>query len=451
MKKTIDFTKGNLVKGIVLFALPILFSELLQNLYNNVDALVVGNFVGSDSLAAVSVSAPITKLIVGFFTGLSTGVTAHLSQLFGSGRDMHRQMNTVASFSLLLGILLSVVGFIVTPLLLSLVSPPHAVYAQARFYLFVYMSGLAFTVFYNNCSGILRAFGDARGALIIVAITSVMNIVLDLVFVCVLGLGVAGVAIATVLSQAVSAVAVFFRVRAHDPRFRISVKGLIGEVGFILSLLKTGLPAGLQHSLVSFSNIFVWRYISAFGTAAMAGIGTAQRLDHFVSMPAKAFGITATTMVGQNVGARQEKRARRGIRVSLLLSVASVLCMGVVIYSFSEFFVGLFNNDPEVIATGVAMMRFIIPFYFIVAVRHNLIGMLRGYRDTFVPMLLSLTGMVGARQLFLYFSMARDHNVGNIFACYPVAWTVTTVLILVYYLIKKNTRKRGKQKQMFGI
>lgn len=438
---SIDFSRGSIVRDIVLFSLPIVAGELLQNLYNSVDALVVGNFVGDGALAAVTVSGTVSNMIVNFFNGMSVGANVVVSRAFGEGDKaaLNRKIQAAFTFSALLGIVLSVLGILFTPQLLDFAGTQSDYYADALVYLRIYLAGLMFTVIYNNGAGILRAVGDSGTPFRILTLTCALNIVLDLVLVAVIPLGVAGVGLATVISQAVS-VALIYRAinRAQGVRcFDFSELRRSGRQT-VFDVLRVGMAAGMQSALIGFSNLFVVRYMNLFDTASVAGIGIAQRLDKFIILPAKSFGITMTTFVSQNIGAGRYDRLAEGKKKCLLVAVGTTLALSAVVYLFADDCVALFNPKPEVVTVGVSMMKVLLPFFCIMAVREIYLGILRGSGKNAVPMVLSLVGMVGVRQAFLAVTMRGTPQIEYIYLCYPIAWFATVSLLLIYYLLVRG-------------
>lgn len=438
----IDFSRGSIVADIVLFSLPIVAGELLQNLYNSVDALVVGNFVGDGALAAVTVGGTISNMVVNFFNGMSVGANVVVSRAFGEGDKaaLDRKIQAAFTFSALLGIVLSILGILFTPQLLAFAGTQSDYYADALTYLRIYLAGLMFTVIYNNGAGILRAVGDSGTPFRILTLTCALNIVLDLAFVAVIPLGVAGVGIATVISQALS-VALVYRAINRTQGVRCFDLAELRRSGrqTVLDVLRVGMAAGMQSALIGFSNIFVVRYMNLFDTASVAGIGIAQRLDKFIVLPAKSFGITMTTFVSQNLGARRYDRLAEGRRKCLLVAVGTTLTLSALVYVFTDECVALFNPNAEVVAVGVAMMKVLLPFFCVMAVREVFLGILRGNGKNAVPMLLSLVGMVGVRQVFLAIVMRGTPKIEYIYYCYPIAWLATTVLLMGYYLLVRGT------------
>lgn len=440
-RRTIDFTQGNILKKLTLFAIPIVLAELLQNLYNTADALVVGNFVGAKALAAVSVCTAISQMVVGFFNGMSIGASVVVSRYFGAGEEerMSASMRTGFASAVLLGTVLSVAGIFATPALIRMISVPPEVYGDAVIYLRIYLAGILFTVIYNVAAGLLRAVGDSRGPFKILAAVCALNVALDVVFVVWLKLGVAGVSIATVISQFISVLAVYARLRRVDSHFRLTFSELRRERGVIADMIGIGMPAGVQNSLILFSNLFVWKYISSFDAVSMAGMGAAGKIDRFVALPTKAFGLALTTYVGQNVGARKAERIRGGVRCCSALALCYSATLGTILFFSAEKMVRLFSSDIRVIAVGVAMMRTLLPFYAVMALREVALGVTRGYGDTKVPMFLSLFGMVVVRQVYLAIALSIQHRITLVFWGYPIAWGATTALTVGYYLLRRRS------------
>lgn len=436
MTKQIDFTQGSLTRQLILFSVPLVMGELLQNLYNSVDALVVGNFVSDTALAAISVCSTLSNLLVGFFNGMSIGAIVIVSRVFGSKQSdlLSRYIRVTFTFSAVLGVTLSVIGICSTEFFINLSAVQDDVYGEAVTYLRIYLAGLMFTVIYNVSAGILRAIGDYRTPFVILFFTCCVNIVLDLLFVAGFRLGVAGVSIATVISQFLSVVLVYCRIGRQIGGHCFSLRETLDHGRDVIAeLLRIGMPSGLQGSLVSFSNLFIWRYVNRFSSAATAGVGVAQRLDKFISMPCKAFGTTVTTCVSQNIGAKNYQRGREGVRKSIVLSLSVITVLEALVLLFSRQCVALFNDNPEIVEIGAAMLRTILPMYAFFALREILYGILRGHGYTHVTTILSLIGMVGIRQLFLAVSMAVRPSIVNIYWCYPVAWGSTMLLIYIYY------------------
>lgn len=448
-KRRIDFTSGNIIAALVRFSIPIVIGELLQNLYNSVDALFVGNFLGHTELAAISECSSIANLLVGFFNGMSAGVISVVAHEVGRG-DLERlelTKRTILTVALILGTCLAAIGIILSPQLLFLTGSEGELFVQALIYLRIYLIGLLFTVIYNMLSGILRGMGDSSTPLRILIICCLSNVFMDWFTLKVLGMGIEGVALATIVAQGVSVILAYRAVRAGGRFLPFKFPELYENRGLVSRLFSIGLPSGLQNCLISISNLFIWRYINGFGVVPAAGIGVAMRLDKFVSMPCKSFGLTMTSFVSQNAGAENYKRNREGALKCLLMSIGVTMGLGAIVYIFAENLLALFNSDPEVIAVGAAMMHTIIPTYFLVGIRDSTLGVLRGYGKARVPMVLSLIGMVGVRQIYLALAYSFNPRVQIIFRCYPVAWVATASLLLIYlFVIRKKLHPEEQAK-----
>ena len=449
MKKYVDFTQGNIVRAIILFSIPLIMGELLQNLYNSVDALVVGNLIDQHALAAVTVCGMIANMVINFFNGMSVGSNIVVAKASGRG-DADRLCKAIcAAFScaVVLGLLLALLSVITAPRLLQLAGAQPNYFKDALTYLRVYLAGVMFTVIYNNAAGILRAIGRSDIPFRILLIACCLNIVLDILLTGVMRLGILGVGIATVLSQGVSAMLVYHAINRaiRQPCFNLRI--MYEEGGSVISeMLRVGTAAGIQSVLIGFSNIFVTRYMNSFSTEAVAGIGIAQRLDRFVILPAKSFGITMTTYVGQNLGAGQYQRIRQGTKSCTAIALGITIGLSTVIFAFTEQCVSLFSSVSEVTDVGKNMLRVMAPLFWVMALREILLGTLRGCGRNFFPTMLSLIGMVGIRQVFLAVTMHWKFTVENIYYCYPVAWIATLLLLVIYYLTVRKRLLPSKEK-----
>lgn len=441
MKKAIDFTKGNIIQAIVLFSIPLIMGELLQNLYNSVDAVVVGNLVNQHALAAVTVCGVIANMVVNFFNGMSVGSNIVVSKATGNG-DLERVALTIKStfsFGVILGVMLSLLGILFSPQLLRFAGAKSSYFTLALLYLRIYLAGGIFTVIYNNAAGILRALGRSNIPFRILLISCAVNIALDILFVGLFRWGIAGVGIATVISQALSAAAAYAAInrQIHSNCFDLHEMCRNGSA-IIAETMQIGIAAGMQSALIGFSNIFVVRYMNYFSAEAVAGIGIAQKLDRFVILPAKSCGITMTTFIGQNLGAKQYRRIITGRRHCTAVALGVTVVLSSIIYIFTEQCVAFFSPDKEVIAVGVAMMRVFAPLFWLMALREVLLGTLRGCGKNLFPTILSLLGMVAVRQLFLMVTMRRNPVIENIYYCYPIAWAATLIMLAAYYLLVRK-------------
>lgn len=441
MEKKIDFIQGSMLRTTVRFSIPLIMGELLQNLYNSVDAFVVGNFVDQYALAAVTVCGVIANMVVNFFNGMSVGANVAVAKANGSGDQERTRLavRSAFSFGVVLGVVLSVFSITIAPQLLRFTGAQESYFAEAEVYLRIYLAGLMFTVIYNNAAGILRALGRADIPFRILVISCGMNIALDLLLTGALHMGVVGVGIATAVSQGTSAMLIYRATSRciQSCCFDLMVMIHLGK-DVVVEILSVGAAAGIQSALIGFSNIFVTRYMNWFDAETVAGIGVAQRLDRFVILPAKSFGITMTTCVGQNLGAGNYARIKRGERGCMAIALTVTLALSAIVYFFASQCVALFNPNPAVVETGVAMMHVLAPMFWIMAVREVLLGVLRGCGHSVCPTVLSLIGMVGVRQSFLAFTMHYNPTIKNIYYCYPIAWAATLLLLAIYYLIVRR-------------
>lgn len=454
-KSSTDLTEGNIVKLIIAFALPVFIGQIFQNLYNSVDAIVVGQFVGTTALAAVSSCSDISMLLTGFFTGLSTGAGVLFSRYFGAKdyRNLHDAIHTALAFALLLGVFMSIAGILLTPLLLRVVDCPADVYIEAERYLRIYLVGILFTAIYNVGAGVLRAVGDSRSPFYYLLISSVANIVLDLAAVVWLNMGVIGVAVATICAQGLSVFLVFRRLICTADVYKVTLKDLRLQKELLLQVLDLGIPAAIQASLISISNLFVQRYINGFGSAAMAGIGAAKKIDKFAGLISQSVGLTATTFISQNCGAGKLNRAFRGIRACLIICGVCVAALGIPIYLFAGFFVRIFTTDESAVSYGIAMIHTMMPLYYCQALNQVFSNTVRGFGKSRAVMVLSLLGMIGCRQLWLAISMGINSSVTNIFIGYPVGWFFSAFFVFLYYwfAVRKKYKAAAVQSGMAAI
>ncbi len=444
LKKTsMDLTRGSIVRLITVFTLPMLLGQIFQNLYNSADSIIVGQFVGTTALAAVTSCSDISHLLVGFFNGLSIGAGVLFSRHFGAKEydRLRDSIHTSVFFCLILGVVMTCAGIFLTPVLLRAVSCPEDVYRQSASYLRIYFVGVMFTSLYNVGSGVLRAVGDSRSPFVYLVIASVLNILLDLLFVGVLHMDVEGVAWATIISQCVSTVLVFRRLMTSQDVYRLSLRHMRIDKKILWQVIDLGLPTAVQASLLAISNLFVQRYVNYFGSSAMAGIGAAKKIDKFVGLISQSLGWCSTTFVSQNLGAGRRDRAMRGIRACLLLGFAAVAVTGVPVYYFAPFFLRFFTKDAAALSYGAAMVHCMMPLYYFQTLNQVFAGSVRGFGRSRAVMVLSLIGMVVMRQIFLAVSMSINHTVTNVYYGYPLGWAFSAIFVMIYYVIVLRKEK----------
>lgn len=438
-----DMTRGVIWKEILLFSLPLMLGNLFQQFYNTVDCIVVGNFVGKEALAAVGATSSIINTLVGFFMGMATGAGVVISQYFGAKDELHLQkaVHTTLSLTLLIGAVFTALSVILTEPLLHLMKAPADVFGEAKTYLTIYFAGMLGLMLYNMGSGILRAVGDSRRPLYFLMLCSGLNVVLDLLFVAVLRMGVAGAAYATILAQFISAGLIWFTLWRSEECYRFRVKEMTLDRNIVGHIFRIGFPAGLQQAVTAFSNVFVQSYINSFGSACMAGWSSYARIDPFVLLPMQSIALASTTFVGQNIGAGQIKRVQKGTRQSLFLAWGVTAVLSALLYIFCHPLIGVFNRDPEVIRYGTLFIRLMAPFYMVCCVNQIYAGSLRGAGDAKAPMFIMLGSFVVFRQIYLYFGTQWIPGIRFVALGYPMGWILCSILQFAYY---KSGRWRSK-------
>lgn len=446
-KSSMDLTEGNIVRLIVTFAMPILVGQVFQNLYNSVDAIVVGRYVGTTALAAVSASADISQLLIGFFSGLSVGCGVLLARYFGAKNyeRLSDAIHTSLCFALVLGLAMAALGILFTPALLHIVGCPDDVYGEAASYLRIYLAGILFTAIYNVSAGVLRAVGDSRHPFYYLVISSCVNIVLDLTFVVWLRMGVIGVALATIISQVTSVLLVFRQLTRTDDVYKVTLRRLRMEKELVLEVIDLGLPSAIQSSIVSVSNLFVQRYINSFGSSAMAGIGAAKKIDKFVGLIAQSVGQSATTFISQNYGAGKLDRIFRSIAYCMMINFTMIAIIGTPVYFLADKLITFFTTDPDAMAYGIGMVHVMMPCYFIQSLNALFANATRGFGKSRVVMILSIFGMVVCRQIFLAVTMSIHYDVRNVYFGYPFGWFCAALGVMVYFYFAIFRRLRREQ------
>ncbi len=434
-KRDVDMTQGHITGHIIRFALPLLIGNIFQQLYNTVDTWVVGNYVSNEAFSAVGTVGPIINMLIGFFMGLSSGAGVVISQYYGAKRfeDVQKTVHTAIAMTLVLGIVFTGVGIFMVPYMLKLINMPADVLPVASSYLTIYFSGLLGLMLYNIGAGILRAVGDSRRPFYFLVVCAVMNTILDLVFVLYFRMGVEGVALATILSQGVSAVLVLITLLRADNCVKLRIKALRIHMTMLKKIFAVGIPAAVQMAITAFSNIFVQSYINHFGADCMSGWTAYSKIDQLLFLPMQSIALASTTFVGQNLGSGQPERARKGVSTSLLIAVCATLVMMVPVLIFSGPVVSFFNKKPEVIAYGSMLLRWMTPFYVLCCFNQIYSGALRGAGNSKAPMVIMLSSFVVFRQVYL-FAMSRICNeIIPIAMSYPAGWLLCSTLTTVYY------------------
>ena len=432
-----DMTQGSVAMHLIRFALPLLAGNIFQQLYNTVDTWVVGNYVSNEAFSAVGTVGPVVNMLIGFFTGLASGAGVVISQFYGAKRQdqVRERVHTAINMTLILGVLFTALGLWMTPYMLRFMKTPNDVLPQSTAYLNIYFSGILGLMIYNMGAGILRAVGDSRRPFHFLVVCAVLNIALDLAFVLGFGMGVEGVALATILSQATSAVLVILTLLRTESCIRLRPRSLRLHWHILKKIIFIGIPAAIQMAITSFSNVFVQSYINHFGADCMSGWTAYSKIDQLLFLPMQTLGLAATTFVGQNLGSGQVDRAKKGVRtaVCLALGVTLVLIAGV-IYPFASSLVTFFNQKPEVVEYGTLFLHWISPFYLLCCFNQVYGASLRGAGHSRQTMVIMLGSFVVFRQIYL-FIMANyiSNTVLPIAMSYPAGWFLCSGFTLLYY------------------
>ena len=433
--KDVDMTQGNITKHIISFALPLLIGNIFQQLYNTVDTWVVGRYVSNEAYAAVGTLGPAVNMLIGFFMGLSSGAGVVISQYYGAKRqeEVSKTVHTAISLTLILGILFTCIGHLIAPYVLKLMKTPDNVLPQSSAYLQIYFSGILGLMLYNMGAGILRAVGDSKRPFYFLVICALLNTVLDLVFVLVFEMGVRGVALATILSQAISALLVLITLMRTGECIRFQPVKLRIHWYILKKIFRVGIPAAIQMAITSFSNIFVQSYINFFGDNCMSGWTTYAKVDQLLFLPMQSISLASTTFVGQNLGCNQINRAKQGVRKALMLGITATLIPMIPVVLFAPQIVAFFNTKSEVITIGSMLLRWLSPFYVLCCFNQIYSGALRGAGNSKAPMIIMLTSFVGFRQIYLFIMARLCNEILPIAMSYPAGWLLCSTLTAIYY------------------
>ena len=428
-RKDVDMTVGSIAGHILRFALPLLLGNLFQQLYNTVDTWVVGNYVGNDAFAAVGAVTPIVNMLIGAFSGLASGAGVVISQFYGAGRQdrVRDAVHTAVVLVLILAVLFTGIGLFITPLMINFTNVNSNSVSDASTYLSIYFSGLIGLMLYNIGAGILRAVGDSKRPFYFLVVCALLNTGLDLLFVCVFHMGVEGVALATILSQCISAILVFFTLMRTDSCIKVQFKYLRLHWDLLKKILLVGIPAALQMALTAFSNVFVQAYINHFDeglapSVYMSGWTAYLKLDTLLFLPVQSIALAVTTFVGQNLGKGQVVRAKKGVTTSLLIGLGIMIVLMIPLMIFAPSIVSLLNSTPEVIESGTMYLRLLSPFYLLCCFNQIYACALRGAGNSKASMIIMLSTFVGFRQLYLYIMSLVCYEVVPIALGYPAGW-----------------------------
>ena len=439
--RTVDMTQGSIVRHILTFAFPLLMGNLFQQMYNTVDTWVVGNYVSNEAFSAVGTVGPIINTLIGFFTGLASGAGVVISQYYGAKQfdKVKLAVHTSIVMTLVLAALFTVLGIALIPTMLQLIAMPAAAREEATAYLTIYFSGVIGLMLYNMGAGILRAVGDSKRPFYYLVVCAIANMVLDLFFV--LGLeyiglknmGVEGVALATILSQGISAVLVIVTLLRTDNCVKVELKALKPHWPTLKKIINVGIPAALQMAITQFSNIFVQSYINFFQTDCMSGWTAYAKVDQILFLPMQSISLAATTFVGQNLGCNQVSRAKAGVKWALILALAATTIVLIPILLFATELVTFLNSKPEVVTYGSMFIRWLSPCYLLCVFNQIYASALRGAGNSKAPMIIMLSCFVGFRQLYLLIMSNVWNEILPIAMGYPAGWLVCSIVTTIYY------------------
>ncbi|MBR3739354.1 MAG: MATE family efflux transporter [Clostridia bacterium] len=438
-------TQGSIWRHLVQFSVPMAVGLLFQQLYNTVDTVVVGQFVGQQAQAAVGSTGPIINTVVGFCAGLATGASVVISQRYGAHdrEGLSKAVHTTIAVTFIVSLIATLVGQLIIDPMLRFMQTPEDVMPESHTYLSIYFAGISGILFYNMGSGILKAVGDSRRPLIFLIFSALLNTGLDLLFVLAFKMGVEGVAYATILSQIISALLILITLMREERGYGLRWRELRIDRESLRNILKIGMPSSIQSAITAFSNVFVQSYINYFGSACMAGYGIYNKVDSFALIPVQAISMSSTTFVGQNWGAKQKKRAREGVRTATLMSLAATVTLGVLVYALARPLLFIFSPEEDVVVFGERFIRIVTPFYITICFNQIYAGALRGVGDATMPTVIMVASFVVFRQIYLAVTKALGAGFLAVALAYPMGWIMCSTLLIIRYahsaLVKKST------------
>jgi len=444
-RSDIDMTEGSIWRHILRFAFPLLLGNIFQQLYNTVDTWVVGNYVSDTAFSAVGTVGPIINTLIGFFLGLSSGAGVVISQFYGAKKydKVSETVHTAILMTLILGVLFTGVGILMIPTMLGFIKMPEVVIPEATTYLTIYFSGIIGLMVYNIGAGILRAVGDSKRPFYFLVVSACINTVLDLLFVLVFKIGVAGVAYATIIAQGISALLVVAVLVKNDSCVRLAFKKLKIHGESLSKIFRVGIPAALQNAITSFSNVFVQSYINYFGDACMGGWTAYNKIDQLMFLPVQSISLASMTFVGQNLGKGQVARAKKGVTTALLMALSSMCLLMIPVIVFAPSLVAFFSKSTEIIAYGTQFLQTITPFYVFFCVNQIYPAALRGSGNSRAPMVIMLLSFVLFRQCYMY--VVSNYIANTVFLIsmgYPAGWILCAAITFVYYM--KTDLSKGR-------
>lgn len=438
MKKhmsAVVLTEGSIWRRMIAFAVPIFLGNLFQQLYNTADSLIVGNFVGSKALAAVSSSGSLIFMMVGFFNGIAMGAGVVIARYYGAKQmeEVRKTVHTMVAFGLTAGLVLTAVGMTFTPQILRWMGTPEDVLPNSILYFRIYFAGSLGFVMYNIFVGILQSVGDSRHPLMYLIFSSLLNVMLDLLFIAEFGMGVGAAAAATIISQFASALLCLRRLLQEKGPYRVEPGKVRFHGSMMKQILSNGLPSGVQNSIIALANLVVQSNINAFGSDAMAGCGAYSKIEGFGFLPITCFSMALTTFISQNLGAKQYDRVKKGAAFGIVCSITMAEVVGICIYALSPILIALFNDEPAVVQFGVTQARTVTIFYFLLAFSHCLAGIFRGAGRSIVPMLVMMLCWCAIRITYITIAVRLVPQITTIFWAYPLTWSLSSVIFLIYF------------------
>lgn len=428
-------SEGPIWKKITFFAIPVFLGNLFQQLYNTADSLIVGNYLGSNALVAVSSSGNLIFLLVGFFSGISIGAGVVIAQYFGAKRyeDMSRAIHTTIALGLVASVLLTFTGVLLAPHILVLMDTPASVLPESVLYFRIYFAGIIGMIMYNVFVGILQSVGDSKHPLYYLIVSSIINVILDIVFITVFHMGVGSAALATAISQFVSATLCLVQLMRTTEPYKVTISKIHFHMDMVKKIIRYGLPSGVQNSIIAFANVVVQSNINSFGEMAMAGCGAFSRVEGFGFLPITSFTMALTTFVGQNIGARKKDRVLKGARFGIVCSMILAQLIGFAIYVFAPYLISAFNSEPEVVLIGTERARIASLFFFLLAYSHSISAILRGAGKSMIPMFVMLLCWCVIRVTFITVMMSISHSIEIIYWVYPLTWGLSSLCFFIYY------------------
>ena len=441
-KCQVDMTYGDTSKQLFMFTIPILLSQILQQFYNIADTAIIGRYIGTDALAAIGSTGLLISVIVNFFIGLSTGVSAVIANQFGANEydKLKKSISTLLAVSVLLGIVFTIGSLIFMKPIINILQTPKGVYSLAIDYLKICFLGITFQLLYNIGTAILRALGNTKDPLYFLIFSCILNLILDILFIVYFGWGVKGAAIATLISQILATLLVMYKIMSLDDNCKLSLKQIKIYKGYTKDIFLVGLPAGLQAIFMSISSLIIQSSINSFGAEAMAGMTIFAKVEGFLYFPLFSLGLAVTGFVGQNFGAKEYERVKEGINISLKISVYTSLIFIIILNIFAPYILKLFTNDVAVIKVGLESIRIVFPSYVLYAMNQIYIGSLRGIEKTFEPMLISLFAHCIFRVIWCFVLLQYFHDMKVIYSSYSVS--IVLMFVLFYTSYKRNIYKK---------